>query len=113
MADQVYTPPSDVTQDDKLMALLSYIFPVIVPLIVLLTDSRKNRPVQRLHAVQSLTMSVISFITGLILIGLCLGPIIYIYGIVVGVKVYQGGEMNILFVSDFVNNAVGSRIISL
>lgn len=101
MAEQMNAAPQ-TTQDDRMMALLSYIFPIIVPLIILLSDGRKNRPLQKLHAIQSLTMSGISLISSIVLIGFCLSPIIYIWGIVVGVKVYQGGEMPIPFVSDFV-----------
>ncbi|MEN6434232.1 MAG: hypothetical protein ABFD14_04435 [Anaerolineaceae bacterium] len=102
MSDQMYTPPTDVTDDDKMMALLSYIFPLIVPLIILLSDNRKNRPVQRLHGVQSLTLTVISVIVSITVIGACLSPVIYIWGIVVGVNAYQGKQMDIPFVSNFV-----------
>ncbi len=45
MAEQMNAAPQ-TTQDDRLMALLSYIFPIIVPLIILLSDGRKNRPLQ-------------------------------------------------------------------
>jgi uncharacterized membrane protein len=102
MSEQMYTPPTDVTQDDKTMALLSYIFPLIVPLIVLLSENRKNRPIQRLHAVQSLTLTVISIIVSITVIGACLSPVLYVWGIVVGVNAYQDKQMAIPFVSDFV-----------
>ena len=49
--------------DDRLIALLSYatqiIIPVIMPAIVLLSESSKKRPFQRYHAVQSLAFSVV------------------------------------------------------
>jgi uncharacterized membrane protein len=49
--------------DDRLIALLSYatqiIIPVIMPAIVLLSESSKKRPFQRYHAVQSLAFSVL------------------------------------------------------
>jgi uncharacterized membrane protein len=49
--------------DDRLIALLSYatqiLIPVIMPVIVLLSESSKKRPFQRYHAVQSLAFSVL------------------------------------------------------
>ena len=49
--------------DDRLIALLSYatqiIIPVIMPAIVLLSESSKKRPFQRYHAVQSLAFTVL------------------------------------------------------
>lgn len=48
--------------DDRLIALLSYatqiLIPVIMPAIVLLSESSKKRPFQRYHAVQSLALTV-------------------------------------------------------
>ena len=50
--------------DDRLIALLSYatqiVIPVIMPIIVLLSESSKKRPFQRYHAVQSLAFVVFS-----------------------------------------------------
>lgn len=48
--------------DDRLIALLSYatqiLIPVIMPAIVLLSESSKKRPFQRYHAVQSLAFTI-------------------------------------------------------
>jgi uncharacterized membrane protein len=48
--------------DDRLIALLSYatqiLIPVIMPVIVLLSESSKKRPFQRYHAVQSLAFTI-------------------------------------------------------
>ncbi len=49
--------------DDRLIALLSYVtqllLPVIMPIIVLLSESSKKRPFQRYHAVQSLALTLV------------------------------------------------------
>lgn len=49
--------------DDRLIALLSYatqiLIPVIMPIIVLLSESSKKRPFQRYHAVQSLAFATV------------------------------------------------------
>lgn len=49
--------------DDRLIALLCYVtqllLPVIMPIIVLLSESSKKRPFQRYHAVQSLALTLV------------------------------------------------------
>jgi uncharacterized membrane protein len=49
--------------DDRLIALLSYatqiLIPVVMPIIVLLSESSKKRPFQRYHAMQSLALVVL------------------------------------------------------
>jgi uncharacterized membrane protein len=75
--------------DDRLIALLSYatqiLIPVIMPVIVLLSESSKKRPFQRYHAVQSLAFTIVFW--GLITvagIGTAIIQIIPIVGILVG-----------------------------
>ncbi|MCC6454247.1 MAG: hypothetical protein IT328_04840 [Caldilineaceae bacterium] len=57
------TVDAEASQDDKLIALLSYVtqivIPLIMPVIVLLSESSKKRPFQRYHAVQSLALSLL------------------------------------------------------
>ncbi|MDE3091487.1 MAG: DUF4870 domain-containing protein, partial [Chloroflexota bacterium] len=49
---------TDLTDNDKLMAALSYFLTPIVPVIVLLVESMKARPYQKYHAIQSLGLFV-------------------------------------------------------
>lgn len=51
-----YTTGSDLTDNDKLIAALSYIF-WFVALIPLLTEG-KNRPFQKYHAIQALVLNI-------------------------------------------------------
>lgn len=101
--------------DDRLIALLSYVtqllLPVIMPIIVLLSESSKKRPFQRYHAVQSLAFTLVfwaifmlaSIVVGLFqlipvigwllgwLVGLvffCLTPMYFVAGI--GLLLYYG-----------------------
>jgi uncharacterized membrane protein len=57
------TVDAEASQDDKLIALLSYVtqivIPLIMPVIVLLSESSKKRPFQRYHAVQSLALMLL------------------------------------------------------
>jgi uncharacterized membrane protein len=57
---------SGITDQDKLMAALSYIIGLIVPLIILFTEA-KNRPFQKYHAVQSLGLDVALMLVWIVL----------------------------------------------
>jgi uncharacterized membrane protein len=54
-------PAGDITDNDKLMAALSYPIP-LVALIILLAEDMKNRPFQRFHAVQALAANVVLWV---------------------------------------------------
>ena len=58
----------EASSDDRLIALLCYItqilIPVVMPVIVLLSESSKRRSFQRYHAVQSLALSVLFMAIG-------------------------------------------------
>jgi uncharacterized membrane protein len=91
----------DVTSDDKLWGLLSYIFTPLVPLIVLLMEDKKNRPFLRYHAIQSLAFGVVMMITYVVVIGCCLSPIYLVAAIYYGIKAYNGEYVTIPFLTDF------------
>ncbi len=58
MAQEMGTMPGgELTDQDKLMAALSYPIP-IVALIILLAEDMKNRPFQKFHAVQALAINI-------------------------------------------------------
>jgi uncharacterized membrane protein len=119
MAQESFTPPAgDITENDRLMALLAYILGVIVPIIILVSEEMKNRPFQRYHAIQSLGLWVASLIYSVVaciayfllttitlgLLGVCLWivfllPIVPV--ILYGIKAYQGEWVVIPVVTDF------------
>ena len=99
MTQQPINP--DITSDDKLWALLSWIFwPVAI--VVLLMEDKKNRPFIKYNAVNSLALSVIAWGSSIIGIGLCLGPLALIYSIVLGIQSYQGKLVTVPMLTDFV-----------
>ncbi len=51
---QPVVPSSDISDNDKLMAALSYLLTPLIGIVVLLVESMKARPYQKYHAVQSL-----------------------------------------------------------
>jgi uncharacterized membrane protein len=112
-------PAGDITENDRLMALLAYIFGVIVPIIILVSEGMKNRPFQRYHAIQSLGLWVATLIYSVVacivyfllttitfgILGLCLW-IIFLLPLVpvilYGIKAYGGEWVVIPVVTDFV-----------
>ncbi|MBC7224683.1 MAG: DUF4870 domain-containing protein [Anaerolineae bacterium] len=84
-APQAQEPVQD--PNDRLMGALAYIVAIILPLIVLLSETGKLRPFQRYHAIQSLALSVVAvvwtllvFIASLIASAVCppLGCILWV-----------------------------------
>jgi len=91
---------SEITQDDKLWGLLSWLlWPVAI--IVLLMEDKKGRPFLKYNAVLSLAMAVVITILGTITVG-CLALVGAIYVIVLAFQTYQGQWVNVPVLSDFV-----------
>ncbi|MGE5222842.1 MAG: DUF4870 domain-containing protein [Omnitrophica WOR_2 bacterium] len=101
-----YTPPTDVTSDDKLWALLAYVLAPFVSVIILLMEDKKNRPWLKAHAMQALVVGVINLLIGMFLgwliFPLCLNLIIEIVMIYWGLQAYNGNQVVIPVVTDFV-----------
>jgi uncharacterized membrane protein len=71
-------PAGDVTDNDKLMAALSYPIP-IVALIILLVEDMKARPFQRFHAIQALAANIVLWVL-IVLLGCILGAVTFFIG---------------------------------
>jgi len=99
-------PMSDVTSDDKLWALLAYIFTPLVPVVLMLMEDKKNRPFIKAHNAQALVVGVINLVVGTALsftvVLACVPIIIWIVCIYWGVQAYGGKRVNIPLVTDFV-----------
>ena len=88
---------NDITGDDKLWALLGYIFGIVAILALLLED-KKNRPFVKYPAMNALLLWVVIFLTSWI----CgLGLIVWIYAIYLGVKAYGGDWVEVPGLTDF------------
>ena len=97
----VQYPTADITSDDKLWALLGYIFTPIIPIIVLLIEDKKNRPFLRYHSIQALAWGVIWVILSFLLVGLCLSPLYLVASIYFAIKAYGGEYLVIPLLTDF------------
>lgn len=82
----------NASSDDRLIALLSYVsqvfVPIVMPVIVLLSESSKKRAFQRYHAVQSLALTLTFMIIGLAaMIGIVVIQIVPFIGLFIGLAV--------------------------
>ena len=106
MAEEVTGVPMDggeVTDDDRLWALLCWLIGVIVPIIVLLMEDKKNRPFIKYHAVLSLAYAVVWSVVATVTVG-CGGMLGLIYAIYLAIKAYQGEWVEIPIITDFCKN---------
>jgi uncharacterized membrane protein len=91
----------DITSDDKLWAMLGYVFPVIA-IVVLFMDDKKNRPYIKFNAVQSLVATVVLSILATVTFG-C-GSILFLVLFWWAYQTYQGQDVKIPMISDFIRN---------
>ncbi len=96
-------PDMDITDDDKLWALLSWIFAPLVPIIVLLLEDKKARPFIKYHAVQSLIVGALIVVLSTVTAGIgCLVLwIVWFYQIYLGIQAYGGNWVTVPLVTDF------------
>lgn len=90
MRDAAVDPDAD--SDDRLIALLCYItqmvIPLVMPVLVLMSESSKKRPFQRFHAVQSLALvSLFVLVSLLVTVGTAIISIIPVVGWLIGLTV--------------------------
>lgn len=104
MEESFDTP--DVTSDDKLWALLSWLLSPLLPIIVLILEDKKARPFIKYHAIQALAIGIlnmlVSAILGPVIIGCFLGVGLFIYQIYLGIQAYNGEWVQVPFLTDFV-----------
>ncbi len=103
MADEMVNEAMDggeITSDDKLWALLSYIFCPLIGIIILLIEDKKNRPFLKYNAVVSIILGIL----GVVLSWACIGVLLWFYSLYLGFKAYQGEWVEVPVISDLVKN---------
>ncbi len=97
---------SEITSDDKLWVLLTYLLTPIIPVVILLMEEKKNRPFIRAHNAQALILGIINVVIAVVLgwlvIPLCINLAVVIYQVYLGIKGYQGEYITIPVITDFV-----------
>jgi len=105
MTEQPSIQPNGSTGDDRLWALLAYLFTPVIPIILLFIEDKKSRPFIKYHNMHALALGVafvaINTVLSFVLIGFCtavlsLGVLIYF-----GIKAYQGEVFEIPVITDF------------
>lgn len=95
----------DISDDDKLWALLAYVLTPLVPIIIILMADKKERPFLKAHNMQALVWGVILVVVGMLSSFLCGIPalILWLVGCYWGYQAYQGQLVTIPVVSNLVN----------
>lgn len=91
----------DISSDDKLWAMLGYLFPIIA-VIVLFMEDKKSRPYIKFNAVQSIAATVAFTIISTVTLG-C-GSIIFFVMLWWAYQAYQGQDIKVPMISDFIRN---------
>jgi uncharacterized membrane protein len=117
MSEEYTVPPSDdITDNDKLMAALSYPIP-IVAIIILIAEDMKARPFQKYHAVQALAVNIVLWV-GIVVLGCILSALSAVIGGLCGpfvvvlwfitlywaYEAYQGKYFEIPWLTDFLKS---------
>jgi uncharacterized membrane protein len=106
MSEQFETP--EISSDDKLWVLLTYVLSPIVPVIILLLEDKKNRPFIKEHNAQALVLGLINFVLGIVLgwtvVLSCVPLLVWVYTVYLGIQAYQGKSVTIPVITDFVKN---------
>jgi uncharacterized membrane protein len=112
VAEEMIQASGDITQDDKVWALLSWLpwLGWIPAIIALLIEPQKTRPFIRYNAVQALAASVVMVIAEIVLsvVTVCIGGVIlailWLAFLYPAIQAYQGEWVTIPFITDFCKN---------
>ena len=108
MADNIdvenMDPQGEVTSDDKLWAMLAYIFSPLIPIIIFLLEDKKNLPFIRAHNAQALVWGIVIWVVSTVTSFLACVPgiLLWLVGVYWGWKAYQGETVDIPVITDFV-----------
>ena len=98
---------NDITSDDKLWALLAYIFSPLIPVVILLMADKKDRPFLKAHNIQALIWGLLIWVLGGVLSPLFgIGCIVTVAGLIAsivwGIKANKGEYVTIPVITNFV-----------
>jgi uncharacterized membrane protein len=108
MEENMAPRATEITDDDKLWALLSWITG-IAAIIALLMEDKKNRPFIKYNAVLSLVVLVVLTVLVSIISAITCGigaitVLAYIYPIYLGIQSFQGKWVTVPYLTEFVKN---------
>jgi len=103
MSEQ-FNPSPEISDDDRLWAMLSYILSPIVPIILLLLPEKRERPFLKAHLAQSLVFGVAVYLISALFGGFILGTIVriagFVFKIIWGLAANRGEYVTIPVITD-------------
>ena len=87
-------PAPEISMDDKLWALLAYLFSPLIPLMILFTGDKRQRPFLRAHLFPALLLGLVNV----------LNAILSLFLIYWGIKAFKGQKVEIPILSDFIRD---------
>jgi uncharacterized protein len=106
MTEEKIVDPN-ITSDDKLWALLAYLFTPLIPIVLMLMEDKKNRPFLKAHYPQALAFGIVAWVISGVLspvvgIGCIIWVVTVVFQIIWGIKAYNGEYVTIPVLTDFV-----------
>lgn len=96
--------------NDKLIGALSYVFWILVGIIILVTDM-KNKPILKFHAYQSITLGLVLMVLwiiasalSIVIIGFCLMPVLFLIPFYPAYLAYSKGPFRLPMITDLTYN---------
>jgi uncharacterized membrane protein len=95
-------------ENDRILFLLAYVFPIISGAIIYLFFSKGNKQL-KIHSEQAIILGVIIIVVEAVLflvpyIAGIIGLLMWLYGIYVGFEAYMGRDVEIPYITDFVRS---------
>lgn len=100
-------PPIDSSSDDRLWALLTYIFTPLIPIVIMLMPDKKDRPFLKAHNGQALVLGIAEWLINILLtpvafVGCITAIITIVVNIYLGMKANKGEVFEIPIIGPFV-----------
>ncbi len=86
--------------DANLLYLLTYVLLWLTGILVYITEGQKDKRA-KFHALQAIFLGVVVTILGYIPIIRILALVLWIYGIYIGIRAYQGTDISIPVLGDY------------
>ena len=85
-----------LTTDDKQWALVCYMVPPLTGLMILFIEDKAERPFLMYHALLSIALGAVGTVM------FCVYPLVWFYCIYLGIMAYQGKQVTVPFLSDWI-----------
>jgi uncharacterized membrane protein len=87
-------PVVDITREDKLWAMLAYLFSPLIPLMILFTNEKRQRPFLRIHTFQALILGLLNLFNA----------VLSVFVIYWGIKALRGQNVEIPILTEFIRD---------